>query len=108
MKRTPGKPNTDTSGFLGSPFKEDTPSPPASDISVVRLIDDGLLALYREMKNLLSRSAKGKLDASDARDLRDHMKLLFELKAQEGESLRGITDEDLKAQAKATINDDPA
>lgn len=105
MKRIPGKPNTDTSGFLGSPFKEEISAIPNSDISVVRLIDDGLLALYREMKNLLNMSAKGKLNAADARDLRDHMKLLFELKAQESDSLRNITDEELKAQAKASLDE---
>lgn len=70
--------------------------PPVSDISVQRLIDDSLLALYREIKNLLTLSAKGKLDPSCARDLRDHLKLLFELKDRESDSLEGLTDEQLK------------
>lgn len=81
------------------------PPPPISDISVTRLIDDGLVALYREMKNLLMMSAKGKLDPANAKDLRDHMKLLFELKAQEAGSLKDITDEELKAQAKAVLDE---
>lgn len=68
-----------------------------SDISVQRLIDDSLLALYREVKNLLTLSAKGKLTPNDARDLRDHLKLLFELKDREDESLHGISDEELEA-----------
>ena len=73
----------------------DTP-PEVSDISVQRLIDDSLLALSREVKNLLVLSAKGKLLPMDARDLRDHLKLLFELKDREDDSLRGISDEQLK------------
>lgn len=72
-------------------------TPPVSDISVARLMDDCLLALYREVRNLLTLSAKGKLDPNNARDLRDHLKLLFELKDRENESLKGLTDEQLKA-----------
>jgi len=75
-----------------------------SDISVTRLIDDGLLAIHREMKNLLMLSARGKLDAAQARDLRDTVKLLFELQARENDSLRGLTDEQLKEQAKKALN----
>jgi hypothetical protein len=76
-----------------------------SDISVTRLIDDGLLALYREMKNILMLSAKGKLDAASSRDLRDTVKLLFELKDRESESLRGLTDEQLQAKVKEALDD---
>ena len=76
-----------------------------SDVSVARLIDDGLLAIHREMKNLLMLSSRGKLDAASARDLRDTVKLLFELKDRENDSLRGLTDEQLKEQAKAALND---
>jgi hypothetical protein len=75
-----------------------------SDISVARLIDDGLLALYREVKNLLALSARGKLDAASSRDLRDTIKLLFELKDRENESLRNLTDDELKVQAMKAIN----
>lgn len=76
-----------------------------SDISIARLIDDGLEALRREVKNLLILSSRGKLEPSDARDLRDSIKLLFELKDREGESLRGLTDEDLENQVKKALND---
>jgi hypothetical protein len=78
---------------------------PISDISIARLIDDSLLALYREIKNLLILSAKGKLSPVDARDLRDHMKLLFELKDREGESLKGMSDEQLKEQLEKLEDD---
>lgn len=70
--------------------------PTVSDISVQRLIDDSLLALSREVKNLLVMSVKGKLQPTDARDLRDHLKLLFELKDREAASLQGLTDDELK------------
>ena len=90
---------TDLSGIVA---REITP-PPISDISVTRLIDDGLVALYREIKNLLVLSARGKLEANDARDLRDHLKLLFELKDRENESLRGLTDEQLQAKVAEAL-----
>lgn len=67
-----------------------------SDISISRLMDQGLVALNREVKNILILSARGKLEASDARDLRDTIKLLFELKDRERELLNGITDEQLE------------
>lgn len=77
------------------------PDIPIADISIQRLIDDSLLVLYREVKNLMILSVKGKLDAADARDLRDHLKLLFELKDREADSLKGLSDEELKARIKA-------
>lgn len=80
-------------------------TPPISEISVQRLIDDGLIVLYREIKQLMIRSGADKLNPNDAKDLRDHLKLLFELKDRETESLSGITDEELKAKAKAALND---
>lgn len=77
---------------------------PTSDISVARLIDDGLLVLYREMTNLKMLSVHGKLDAASARDLRDTIKLLFELKERENESLHGMTDEQI-AEALKDVKD---
>lgn len=74
------------------------PSDPLiSDISVDSLIGDGLLALYREIKNLLVLSSKGKLEPNSARDLRDHLKMLFEIKDREKDFLKNISDEDFKA-----------
>ncbi len=102
MKHIP-KPNTDLTEY--NKVKANDPVS-LSDISVARLIDDGLLALYREMKNLLMLSAKGKLDAVYSRDLRDIVKLLFELKDRENESLRGLTDEQLKEHVKKALEED--
>lgn len=72
------------------------PDPVISEISVDSLINDGLLALYREIKQLLSLSSKGKLDAPSARDLRDHVKLLFEIKDRESDMLKSLTPEQLQ------------
>lgn len=101
MKPRYNKP-TDLSGLIA---KEINP-PPLSDISVSRLIDDGLIILYREMKNLLALSVSGKLDPNDAKDLRDHLKLLFELKTRENESLLQLTDEQLKVRAAEVLAED--
>lgn len=97
------KPNqlTDLSSIKGSVIEDMV----VSDISVARLIDDGLLALYREMRNLLLLSSKGKLDATNSRDLRDIVKLLFEIKDRENESLRGLTDEELEIKVKEVLKD---
>lgn len=93
---------TDLSGIIA---REINP-PSISEISVDRLIDDGLIALYREIKNLLTLSSKGKLDPNDAKDLRDHLKLLFELKTREDDSLHRLQDKDLKEQVKAVVDAD--
>lgn len=71
------------------------PDPVISDISVDSLISDALLVLYREIKNLLMASAKGKLDANGARDLRDHTKMLFEIKDREGRDLSALSEDDM-------------
>ena len=70
--------------------------PVISEISVDSLIDIGLLVLYRQIKQLSALSAKGKLDAPSARDLRDHVKLLFEIKDREADLLRTLTPEQLQ------------
>lgn len=70
--------------------------PDPSEISLDGLIDDGLLVLYREMQSLKKRSVPGKLEAADARDLRDHLKLLFEIRDRQLEGLKRLTDEQLK------------
>lgn len=78
--------------------------PPVSEISVDSLLNDGLIALYREVKNLLIMSANGKLDPTDARDLRDHLRLLFELKDREAAALQELTDDQIKERAKELLD----
>lgn len=91
MKRF-SKPTTDLSSL--KPVEIEVPI--VSEISIQRLIDDCLTILYREIRNLAILSARGKLEAPDARDLRDHLKLLFELKTREDASLSGLSDEDIQ------------
>lgn len=69
---------------------------PIQEISIEHLIDNGLAILYREIKNLMVLSASGKLEPEDARDLREHLKVLFELKARENDLLKGLSDEQIK------------
>lgn len=86
--------------------ERDASGPLISDISVDKLVGEGLLALSREIRNLLTASAQGKLDPASARDLRDHLKLLFELKDREGNNLDGMSDAELRAKAKDALADD--
>lgn len=51
-------------------------------------------------------SSRGKLEPNDAKDLRDHLKLLFELKEREKELLTNMTDDELKEKAQKALNDD--
>lgn len=93
MKRI-AKPNqlTDISSTKAPPVE----TPLVTDISISRLINDGLSILYREIKNLLYASSKGKLSPNDAKDLRDHLKLLFEIKDRENNFLTNLSDEELQ------------
>ncbi len=100
----PSKPKqmTDLS-VLAQPKMAD---PLLSEISVDKLIDDCLLVLHREIKNLLKLSVPGKLEANDARDLRDHLKLLFDLKERETAMLKGLTDDELHSLATIERTDE--
>lgn len=71
-----------------------------SDISIDNLLQDGLLGIYREVKNLLYLSVRGKLNKDDAKDLRDTVKLLFELKDREKDLLENLTNEELEGKLK--------
>jgi len=77
---------------------------PAADISIDALIDKGLIALSREIQNLLVAS-RHKLQPAEAKDLRDHLKLLFELQEREKNALDKLSDEELNARANQVLND---
>jgi hypothetical protein len=94
----------DSGMFQSNRPKTDTPD--ISEISISSLLDDGLITLYREIKNLSALSENGKLLPQDAKDLRDHLKLLFELKDREDQLLRGLTDEELETKAKEVLKPD--
>ena len=95
-------PPTDLSGMIDKEVAKAVSS--ISDISIDRLIEDGLLVLSREIANLKRLSVSGKLDPADARDLRDHLKVLFELKAREADLLKGKTDDELQADLNKANN----
>lgn len=88
-----------------SSLKKPVELPPVSEISIARLLDDGLLILFREIHNLKVLSANGKLESNDARDLRDHLRLLFDLKDREHDLLKGLTDDQLKALIEQAKNE---
>lgn len=97
---------------IAKPMTELPPKPQEeavfiSDVSIQRLIDDSLTVLYRETKNLMKLSVNGKLDAPNARDLRDNLKLLFELKEREDATLSGMTDEEIEALSKDKTPEEP-
>ncbi len=98
MKRIVHPPKTITQVSLEEEVKRQSAvkDVASTDISIDRLLTDGLLGIYREVKNLLYLSAKGKLSSSDAKDLRDTVKLLFELKDREKDLLENLSNEDLE------------
>jgi hypothetical protein len=75
---------------------EMAPPPSISEVSIDGLISDCLTALYREVKNIMVLSSKGKLDPATARDLRDHLKVLFEIRDRESSLLRGLTSDQIQ------------
>lgn len=111
MKRIvhPNTPQADIDKFLAKKHEQEqgvVVDKPISEISLDGLLGDGLLGLYREMKNLLFLSTKGKLSPADSKDLRDTVKLLFELKDREKELLEGLQDEDIVKKLESIPNVD--
>lgn len=62
---------------------------------VTQLLAKGSLVLSREIANLLSESASGKLSKGSATDLVAYLRLLNELKKEEQDKLSNMTDEEL-------------
>lgn len=98
----PPTPQADIDRHLAKKLEEErggtVKDKPISEISIDELLGAGLLSLYREMRNLLFLSAKGKLSPADSRDLRDTVKLLFELKDREKAIMEGLETEELEKQ----------
>jgi hypothetical protein len=78
--------------------------PSASDISIDDLIGKGLIALQREIQNLLTAS-RFKLSPNEAKDLRDHLKLLFELQERERSAIDKLSDDEIAKSAKDILDD---
>ena len=70
---------------------------PASSFDVEKLLAQGGEILNREVKNLLMESSRGKLN-----DLCNYIKLLSELKKEQQEALKELSDEEIE-KLKETI-----
>lgn len=97
MKRYPVAPNQ-ISKKVDSVDR--SPDPLISEISVESLIGDSLLVLFRETKQLLVESSAGKLNKDSSKDLRDNLKLLFEIKDREDGFLDALTDDQIRLLAE--------
>lgn len=100
MKRYAKAPNTIVHP-AGQP--SETPPPYSEelvDFDIERMLAQGGEILRREIRNLMSASAKGKLDAAGARDLVAYLKLLSELKAQQQAEFADMDEEELKKFSK--------
>jgi hypothetical protein len=74
----------------------EAPAPDAA-FDVEEQLEKAQIVLTREVRNLLTASAAGKLSPPHARDLCAYVKLLSELKAAQTADLAGKTDEELLA-----------
>lgn len=68
---------------------------PQFDVDVL-LAKAGII-LQREIRSLMSASARGKLDRSESQDLIAYVKLLAETKVQLEDATKNMTDAELKA-----------
>lgn len=68
---------------------------PLHEFDVIAELEKAQLVLQREIRNLLTASAAGKLSPPHARDLCAYVKLLSELKAEQEAELASKKDEDL-------------
>jgi hypothetical protein len=80
--------------------KVKTPEPePLSlrtDVSIDSLLNKGLLAIERTMKNLATKSCGPGLEREDVMNLKDLMVMLSDLKEKEQDVLESMSDEELK------------
>lgn len=72
------------------------PGQNSNNLSISDLLDKANTILQREIQNLLIASSGGKLDASNARDLCNYIKLLNELKEAQNDTLKNLSEDDLK------------
>jgi hypothetical protein len=79
-------------------------SEPTSDISIDKLLNNGLLALQKSMRFILhSIEAQGPTRET-IQNLKDCMLMLHELKEKEAELLKDLSEEELKTLLEAKVN----
>lgn len=66
------------------------------ELDIEALLSKSAEILRREITNLMTASARGKLEAADSRDLVAYIKLLSELKTEKQKELASLTDEQLE------------
>lgn len=69
----------------------------ALDFTLESQLEKATEILRREITNLMIESSSKKLSPASAKDLVAYIKLLSELKAEQSETLEGLSDEQLKA-----------
>lgn len=69
--------------------------PISADINLDELYDKTKLILYREIRNLLRDSASQLLSKDSSQSLVNYAKLLKDLRKEERERLKNLTDEEL-------------
>lgn len=69
---------------------------PMEDISLDKLLNNCLVLLDREIKELRKESVLGKLSKDSAHSLRENAKLILDLKKKEKELLDGMSEEELR------------
>lgn len=67
--------------------------PDVGTFDLDKMLDQCGIILQREVYNLLSASSAKKLGPADARDLVAYIKLLHELKSEQADLLKSLTDE---------------
>ncbi len=70
------------------------------EFDVEKLLSLGGEILHREIRHLMRESADKKLSPASARDLVAYVKLLSEVKSEQQEALKDLTDEELLEIAK--------
>lgn len=85
--------------IIPSANKEVMPSDGIVDSA--ELLERTMIVLQREIKNLMTNSAKGKLEASHAKDLVQYVALLSDVEEKRKAQAAGMSDEELEAIARS-------
>lgn len=75
------------------------------DLDLEQLFNKSIEILRREINNLFTHSTTEKLSPTDARDLVQYIKLLSEIKAEQDEAIKKLSDEELLDVSTKALND---
>lgn len=89
----PENPDKRSAALASSPVVE-------SDLSIDKLLKDGLLAISRAMRIINMQISTGEIPKGCIENLRDCMTMLQQLKKKEDEILEDMSDEDLEKLSK--------